>query len=322
MDKRNVVISLLPPESIPEEVRLFFEHTPDAVCRMKGKLYIKSGLIILSCEDSDDGNELISALQHKYWSESIGIEHTQKAWYQIITSTERDRIAAIAKNDRIEEKKKRIVIVFRLKYAADQDLFRIFSDIAPMEKDDHPVLLARDIMALVKDSEFHNETEIAEYAAAVIDTMVSEGFTDLQAGIGTEAGSIFDLHRSYEEAMNAILTGTGYDKKGTLFRYSELKLQRIIDLIPAENRKKILDEYHSRCNEDAFSDEMMETVRVFFEHDLNITSASRELFIHRNTLNYRLDKIKRDTGLDLRTFQDAVIFKLIFEITEKVCQNN
>ena len=56
---------------------------------------------------------------------------------------------------------------------------------------------------------------------------------------------------------------------------------------------------------------MMETIRVFFRNDLNITAASKELFIHRNTLNYRLDKIKRETGLDLRTFQDAVVFRLI-----------
>ena len=61
---------------------------------------------------------------------------------------------------------------------------------------------------------------------------------------------------------------------------------------------------------------MMETVRVFFRHDLNITSASRQLLIHRNTLNYRLDKIKRETGLDLRTFQDAVVFRLISEMAE------
>ena len=70
-------------------------------------------------------------------------------------------------------------------------------------------------------------------------------------------------------------------------------------------------------DEAAFSDEMLETVRVFFEHDLSITSASRELFIHRNTLNYRLDKIRRDTGLDLRHFHDAVVFRLIYEMNEK-----
>ena len=167
-----------------------------------------------------------------------------------------------------------------------------------------------------KRKAFCTEDEIAEYAAAVIDTMVSEGFTDLQAGIGREADSITELHRSYEEAQNALLTGTRFHADETLFRYSEQKLERIISQIPAENRKKILAEYDSLYGGETFGAEMMETVRVFFRHDLNITSASRQLLIHRNTLNYRLDKIKRETGLDLRTFQDAVVFRLISEMAE------
>lgn len=317
MDKRNVMISLIPSESIPKNVRLFLEHSPSSVCRLNGKLYFKTGLYVLSCEDNNDGNELVSILQYRYRSELIGSDYYNEPWYQMIMSTDHERIAAIAKTNRIDEVKKRTVIVFRLKYSDEQDLYKIFSDIAPTEKDDHSVILGRDIIALVKDSTFRSENEIAEYSAAVIDTMVSEGFTDLQAGIGTAAKNIFELNKSYEEALNAILTGTANNTNGTLFRYSEQKLQRIIELIPEENKKKILEEYQSSYNDDAFSDEMMETVRVFFKHDLNTTSASRELFIHRNTLNYRLDKIKRDTGLDLRTFQDAVIFRLISEMTGK-----
>ena len=61
----------------------------------------------------------------------------------------------------------------------------------------------------------------------------------------------------------------------------------------------------------------LETVRVFFNNDLNLTAASRELFIHRNTLNYRLDKIRKETGLDLRSFQDAVIFRILYGIREQ-----
>ena len=62
---------------------------------------------------------------------------------------------------------------------------------------------------------------------------------------------------------------------------------------------------------------MMETVSVFFRNDLNLTAASKQLFIHRNTLNYRLDKIRKDTGLDLRHFQDAVVFRIVIEIPEE-----
>ena len=318
MNKRDVMISVIPSESIPKEVCFFFEHSPDAICRMDGKLYLLAGENALCCEDSVDGNDLIAALQQKSGTAAGGSLYSHDCWHQIITATDRNRIAAIAGKNRIEERKKRTVVIFRLKYPAEQDLFSIFTGIAPLEKDDHPVPIRSDMLALVKETEFLSEAEIAEYAAAVIDTMASEGFTDLQAGIGTEAESLSELHRSYEEAREALLTGgTGNKACGFLFRYSEQKLQRIIDMIPPEGRKKILEEYRTKFDEAAFSDEMMETVRVFFEHDLSITSASRELFIHRNTLNYRLDKIRRDTGLDLRHFQDAVVFRLIYEMNEK-----
>ncbi len=317
MNKRNVMISVIPSESIPKEVCFFFEHSPDAICRMDGKLYIMAGGNALCCDDSVDGNDLIAALQQKSGT-AASSSYAHDCWYQIITASDRNRIAAIAGKNRIDERKKRTVVIFRLKHPAEQDLLSIFTDIAPLEEDDHPVPIRSDMLALVKETEFRSEEEIAEYAAAVIDTMASEGFTDLQAGIGTEAESLSELHRSYKEAREALLTGgTGKKACGSLFRYSEQKLQRIIDMIPPEGRKKILDEYRTKFDEAAFSDEMLETVRVFFEHDLSITSASRELFIHRNTLNYRLDKIRRDTGLDLRHFHDAVVFRLIYEMNEK-----
>ncbi len=317
MNKRNVMISVIPSESIPKEVCFFFEHSPDAICRMDGKLYIMAGGNALCCDDSEDGNDLIAALQQKSGT-AASSSYVHDCWYQIITASDRNRIAAIVGKNRIDERKKRTVIIFRLKHPAEQDLYSIFTDIAPLEEDDHPVPIRSDMLALVKETEYRSEEEITEYAAAVIDTMASEGFTDLQAGIGTEAESLSELHRSYEEAREALLTGgTGEKACGSLFRYSEQKLQRIIDMIPPEGRKKILDEYRTKFDEAAFSDEMLETVRVFFEHDLSITSASRELFIHRNTLNYRLDKIRRDTGLDLRHFHDAVVFRLIYEMNEK-----
>jgi sugar diacid utilization regulator len=318
MDKRNVTVSLMPMEDAPEEVRHFFSLSPDSVCKTNGKIFLSTGRNVLSCEDSPEGNELISALMQKYRPDSCGFGSASDPWHQIITATDKGSIAPLIRKNGIDELKKRTVIVFRMKYLLEQNLYSIFNDTAPMEENDHLIPLGYDTTALVKDTSFRSEEEIAEYTAAVIDTMVSEGYTDLQAGIGTEAESVYELHRSYDEAWSALMTGAKFHGNKNLFRYSEQKLERIINLIPREERKKILEDFYSGGGSEAFSDEMMETVRVFFEHDLNITSASKELFIHRNTLNYRLDKIKRDTGLDLRTFQDAIIFRLISEMTEEM----
>ena len=317
MEKRNAAVELIPWEQIPEEVCRFFERAPDSVCRTEGKLYLLMDRDALSCEDSEEGNRILSAVQQRIRNHSGGTD-PKDIWYQIITAPEPDRAAALAKEHGIEYRKKRTVVLFRVKYLPGQPLDRIFSEIAPLEEEDRLAAVDCDTLALIRESAFRSEDEIAEYAAAVIDTMVSEGVSDLQAGIGTEAEDLGGLHQSFEQARNALTTGIRYDPGGTLFRYSGQKLERIIDAIPAEEREKLIREFRSGNIGETFDEEMMETVRVFFRNDLNITAASKELFIHRNTLNYRLDKIRRETGLDLRTFQDAIVFRLICGMTGNV----
>jgi len=317
MEKRNAAVELIPWEQIPEEVCRFFEREPDAVCRIKGKIYLQMDREALSCDDNEEGNKVLSAVQQRIRNHSGGTD-PKDIWYQIITAPEPDRAAALAKEHGIEYRKKRTVVLFRVKYLPGQPLDRIFSEIAPLEEEDRLAAVDCDTLALIRESAFRSEDEIAEYAAAVIDTMVSEGVSDLQAGIGSEAEDLEGLHQSFEQARAALATGTRYYPNGTLFRYSGQKLDRIIDAIPAEEREKLIREFRSGNIGETFDEEMMETVRVFFRNDLNITAASKELFIHRNTLNYRLDKIRRETGLDLRTFQDAIVFRLICGMTGNV----
>jgi len=314
MDIRCAAVELISSEQIPGEVCRFFECEPDAVCHMNGKIYLMMDRGVLCCEDNDESRQVLSAVRQKIRI-GPGGANPKDVWYQIITVAEPGRIEALAKRHGIEFSKKRTAVLFRVKNAPDQPLDRIFGEIAPLEEEDRIVAVDRETLVLVRESAFRSEEEIAEYAAAVIDTMVSEGFTDLQAGIGTEAEDLAGLNKSFEEARSALRIGTRFYPNGTLYRYSNQKLERIIDLIPAEQRERIVRDFRSGLSGESLDEEMMETIRVFFRNDLSITAASRELFIHRNTLNYRLDKIRRDTGLDLRTFEDAVIFRLICGMT-------
>ena len=108
-----------------------------------------------------------------------------------------------------------------------------------------------------------------------------------------------------------------YHIQDRVYVYEKQMLERIIDTIPENKKKEIQKSFYGNCRETALSDEMLETVRVFFRNDLNLTAASKQLFIHRNTLNYRLDKIKKEFGLDLRSFGDAVVFRIISEMSDE-----
>ena len=315
MDKRYAAAELIPSEKIPEEACLFFRDSPEEVCPLDGRLYLLIEGDALSCEDNEEGRKILSALQRKFRSPA-GAD-PDDFWYQAIHETDAGRIRALAKKHGIEFGKKRTVLLFRVRNAPGQSVERIFREIAPLEEGDHLTAADRDTLALIKESALRDEDEIAEYTAAVMDTMASEGNTDLQAGIGREAADLGALHESFVEALNALKTGIRYHPEETLFRFSRLKVERIMDAIPADRQEALTREYRLGNGEAKPDEEMMETVDVFFANDLNIAAASKALFIHRNTLNYRLDKLRRETGLDVRNFQDAVVFRLIFGMAEK-----
>ena len=108
-----------------------------------------------------------------------------------------------------------------------------------------------------------------------------------------------------------------FSAKESVFMYRKQMLERIIDSIPKEKKKEIRNSFFQNQPGGCLSGELMETVQVFFQNDLNLTAASRQLFIHRNTLNYRLDKIKKIYGLDLRSFSDAAVFKVLLDIPDE-----
>ena len=145
----------------------------------------------------------------------------------------------------------------------------------------------------------------------------TEGIPGISAGIGSIMSDPGLLRISYGEAKQALALGWKYHVDERVFVFSCQTLERIIDSIPTRTKEEIRQSVFCNGSSEILTEEMLDTVRVFFRSDLNLTAAARQLFIHRNTLNYRLDKIKKAFGLDLRTFQDAVVFKLISEFPDR-----
>ncbi|NLX83606.1 MAG: hypothetical protein GXZ04_07315, partial [Clostridiales bacterium] len=174
------------------------------------------------------------------------------------------------------------------------------------------LLIPLDIRNLViaRDVTDEGQEDVMEYAMALLDTLENELGLHALIGIGQIAPGLEDLPVSYEQAKNAISIGSLFRPETQIYEYSNLILERFIMDCAPEDAKPYIKTVFNRKTAKLFSDEMLETVNVFINRDLNLTDAARDLYIHRNTLVYRLDKIQKVSGLDLRHFKDAMLFRL------------
>ncbi len=141
-------------------------------------------------------------------------------------------------------------------------------------------------------------------------TLAADGETSCLIGIGTMARSLQELGRSYKEARIAIEVGRVFETEKTIIHYEHLGIGRLIYQLPTTLCGMFLQEVFKRNPIDALDSETLFTINKFFENNLNVSETARKLFVHRNTLVYRLEKIKKLTGLDLREFDDAITFKV------------
>ena len=152
--------------------------------------------------------------------------------------------------------------------------------------------------------------ELYKIAQNIEETLSTELFVKTVIGIGTVASHVRELADSYKEAQTAIEVGKVFDTEKSIINYENLGLGRLIYQLPTTLCEIFLSEVFKKNSIDALDQETLFTINKFFENNLNVSETSRKLFVHRNTLVYRLEKIKKITGLDLREFDHAIIFKV------------
>lgn len=167
------------------------------------------------------------------------------------------------------------------------------------------------VVTLIKNMKGLSYEELTELALAVADTVHNEAGTQVHVGIGDPRKSIAHLPESYQEALTALEIGRVYLPEKTVLLYRRLIVERFLQEIPEEITQRYHQLMFGRRNVRLLNEEMIATIDKFFACSLNLSEAARQLYIHRNTLVYRLDKFQKATGLDLRVFDDAVTFKLL-----------
>ena len=167
-----------------------------------------------------------------------------------------------------------------------------------------------DVALIRQMPEGSNVKELNKIAVSIEEALRVEGESTVVVGIGTIAIHLRDLAKSYKEAQIAIEVGKVFDTEKYVINYENLGIGRLIYQLPTTLCEMFLQEVFKKNPIDALDRETLFTIHKFFENNLNVSETARKLFVHRNTLVYRLEKIKKLTGLDLREFDDAITFKV------------
>jgi len=167
-----------------------------------------------------------------------------------------------------------------------------------------------DVVLIRQMPEGSSLKELNKIAVALEESLRSGTESTVVVGIGTVAIHLRDLAKSYKEAQIAIEVGKVFDTEKYVINYENLGIGRLIYQLPTTLCEMFLQEVFKKNPIDALDKETLFTIHKFFENNLNVSETARKLFVHRNTLVYRLEKIKKLTGLDLREFDDAITFKV------------
>ena len=222
-----------------------------------------------------------------------------------------------AKKLHIETNVKRVVFLIETKNEKDINaLETVRSLFAGKSKDFITAVDEKNIILVkeVKPGETYEDME--KTANTLLDMLNTEAMTKAHIAFGTIVNEIKEVSRSYKEAKMALDVGKIFYSNKNVVAYSNLGIGRLIYQLPLPLCRMFIKEIFDGKSPDEFDEETLATINKFFENSLNVSETSRQLYIHRNTLVYRLDKLQKSTGLDLRVFEDAITFKIALMVVK------
>ncbi len=216
-----------------------------------------------------------------------------------------------SKELRFDSEVNRAVILIRFSNAGDIIPYDVIQNMFPDKLHDYVINVGESDIVLVKELKSAHDTKSLESVAkSIVDTVQSEFYLKVHIGIGSTVSNVKELARSYKDAQVALEVGKVFDTEKNVINYESLGIGRLIYQLPTTLCEMFLQEVFKRGSLESLDRETLTTIHAFFDNNLNVSETSRKLFVHRNTLVYRLEKIKKLTGLDLREFEHAITFKV------------
>ena len=222
-----------------------------------------------------------------------------------------------AKKLHIEADVKRIVFIIETKTEKDTNALETVRTLFSSKTKDFITAVDEKNIILVKEVK-PSETyeDMRKTAKVIVDMLNTEAMSSVNVAYGTIVNEIKEVSRSYKEAKLALDVGKIFYSDRKIIAYSNLGIGRLIYQLPLPLCKMFIKEIFDGKSPDEFDEETLTTINKFFENSLNVSETSRQLYIHRNTLVYRLDKLQKSTGLDLRVFEDAITFKIALMVVK------
>ena len=222
-----------------------------------------------------------------------------------------------AKKLHIETNVKRVVFIIETQHEKDVNALETVRSLFSAKTKDFITAVDEKNIILVKEvkaGETYDDLE--KTACMIVDMLNTEALTRVNVAFGTIVNEIKDVSRSYKEAKMALDVGKIFYSTKNVVAYSKLGIGRLIYQLPLPLCRMFIKEIFDGKSPDEFDEETLTTINKFFENSLNVSETSRQLYIHRNTLVYRLDKLQKSTGLDLRVFEDAITFKIALMVVK------
>ena len=216
-----------------------------------------------------------------------------------------------AKKLRIDTEVKRVVFMVETKYEKDNSAMETVKSLFASKPKDFITAIDEKSIIIVKElKESDDFEELNRIARTLVDMLNAEAMSQVRVSYGNIIHEIKDVSRSYKEAKMALEVGKIFYSDKIVIPYSNLGIGRLIYQLPIPLCQMFMKEVFGEQLPDTFDDETLTTINKFFENNLNVSETSRQLYVHRNTLVYRLEKLQKSTGLDIRVFDDALTFKI------------
>ncbi len=224
-----------------------------------------------------------------------------------------------AKKLHIATSVRRAVLLVETKKASDEHALATIRNIFSARSrdfitsmDDSGIIIVRELQST------DNYENLRSLAFMLVDMLNTEAMTSAWVSYSNIADDLKDLSNAYKEARTALEVGKIFYAEKNVFGYNRLGIGRLIYQLPLSVCEMFMEEIFQEESLDNIDEETLITIRTFFENNLNLSETSRQLYVHRNTLVYRFEKLQKKFGLDIRTFEDALTFKLTMMVSDYI----